>query len=182
MALTDSRSGYGWITIINHWTVAVLILGLVAFGLILEDIPPEANKGFWIGLHKSFGLLALALTLVRTGWRVWQPAIEPFADRPAWEPKMAHLVHVILIGLAVVVPLSGVAMSLFSGHDVSFFGLYTVPAQGEVEWVGAVGHFVHEFGSYAMLAVIAAHAAAALKHHFIDGDITFRRMVSAKHR
>lgn len=178
MALTDTRTGYGWITIINHWLTAVLILGLIAFGLVLEGMPRSPDKGALIHLHKSLGVLALLLALVRIGWRAWQPRIVPFAGQPDWEPRAAQAVHLALIAATVLVPLSGVLGSVYGGHDVAFFGLPLLAAQGEVAAIQAVAHVVHVWGSYLILAIVAGHAVVALKHHFLDGDTTLRRMLS----
>jgi len=36
---------------------------------------------------------------------------------------------------------------------------------------------LHRYLSYALIALAALHAAAALKHHFIDRDATLKRML-----
>ena len=36
---------------------------------------------------------------------------------------------------------------------------------------------VHEIGAVALIGVVALHALVALKHHFIDNDVTLRRML-----
>jgi len=38
----------------------------------------------------------------------------------------------------------------------------------------------HRFAAYALAVLVALHAAAALKHHFVDRDATLRRMVGAR--
>jgi len=38
----------------------------------------------------------------------------------------------------------------------------------------------HRLAAYALGALAAAHAAAALKHHWIDRDATLRRMMGAR--
>jgi cytochrome b561 len=180
MRLTDSKTGYGLVTIVNHWAIAVLMLGLIAFGLILEGMPRSPDKGALIGLHKSLGVLVLLLALVRIGWRAWQPAITPFAHQPKWEPLAARAMHLTLIAATILIPLSGVLGSLYGGHDVSVFGLFTIPAQGEVSAVRAVTHVIHGPGSYLVLALVAGHALVSLKHHVLDGDTTLRRMLTSR--
>ena len=43
--------------------------------------------------------------------------------------------------------------------------------------MGETWAVIHEFGGYALIAVIVIHAAGALKHHIIDRDDTLRRML-----
>ncbi|MBB4286343.1 cytochrome b [Roseospira goensis] len=180
MRLTDSKTGYGLVTIINHWAIAVLMLGLIAFGLILEGMPRTPDKGALVGLHKSLGVLALALALVRIGWRAWQPAITPFAHQPRWEPTLARAMHLTLIAATILIPLSGVLSSVFGGRDLTVFGLFTIPALGEVAAVRSVAHVIHGPGSYLVLALVAGHALVSLKHHFLDRDTTLRRMLTSR--
>lgn len=39
-------------TIAFHWIVAIAIIGMLAFGLYLEDLPRSPEKGELMGLHK----------------------------------------------------------------------------------------------------------------------------------
>jgi cytochrome b561 len=38
----------------------------------------------------------------------------------------------------------------------------------------------HSLAAYALATLVALHAAAALKHHFINRDATLRRMMGAR--
>ena len=40
---------------------------------------------------------------------------------------------------------------------------------------------VHETLNFTLLALVVLHAAAALKHHFIDRDTVLTRMLPHKH-
>ncbi|KAA5604071.1 cytochrome b [Roseospira marina] len=177
MALADTRSRYGWISIINHWAIAALILGLIAFGLILEGLPRSPMKGDLIQVHKLLGVLALTLALLRLGWRALQRSPGAVEGQPALAETLRTALHATLLVATVLLPLSGIVMSLYNNHPVSLLGLYTIPAQGEVGWLAATGHIVHEWGSYLVLLLVAGHALVSLKHHFIDRDDTLSRML-----
>jgi len=41
----------------------------------------------------------------------------------------------------------------------------------------AVSHAIHEFGFWLLIAVVLAHAGAALYHHFFQRDATLARML-----
>lgn len=40
----------------------------------MAELPKGAERSFAIGAHKSFGVVALALVLLRLGWRKRHPA------------------------------------------------------------------------------------------------------------
>ena len=112
-AISDPASRYTSVAIALHWLIGLLVIGNLAGGLLLDSLFPEdvaaaqAGRSFTIGLHKSFGLTILALTLVRIGWRLGHrpPAL------PGWmtagEKAAARLTHAGFYGLMLVMPLSG---------------------------------------------------------------------------
>ena len=55
MALKDEGTRFGAISIINHWTIAVLIIVMLAIGLYMDSLPRGPGRGEWIDLHKSIG-------------------------------------------------------------------------------------------------------------------------------
>ncbi|MBB4264957.1 cytochrome b [Roseospira visakhapatnamensis] len=182
MPLTDTRSRYGWISIINHWTIALLILGLIAFGLVLAGMPRSPDKGALIQVHKTLGVLALALALVRIAWATLQTRPGAVEGQSVAAERLRDLLHRTLLVATVALPASGVLMSLYNGHAVAMLGLFTIPAQGEVAWIAGPAHLIHEWGSYLVLALVAGHALVSLIHHFWNDDPTLRRMLSATPR
>lgn len=91
-----------------HWIIAILILGNLVFGFAHDALPKD-----WavMPVHKSIGLTALALTLVRIIWRLTHPAPPLPAAMPAWEKGAAHATHVVFYALMLILPLSGWIMS-----------------------------------------------------------------------
>jgi cytochrome b561 len=52
--------------------------------------------------------------------------------------------------------------------------LSTLPNKAPVE---AALKFVHRYGAWTLLLFVAGHAAAALRHHFVQHDEVLRRML-----
>jgi cytochrome b561 len=161
-----------------HWGMALLILGLLGMGLYMSGLklsPFKLNLYWW---HKSVGLTVLALVAARLWWRVTNPRVEALPNIPHWQRLAANAVHFGLYVLMFSMPLSGWLMSSAHGFPVSFFGWFTLPdlIAPSKEW-GGFFHEVHELGMLAFFALIGLHAAAALKHHFVDKDATLRRML-----
>jgi cytochrome b561 len=180
MSMKDSRAGFGWMSIVNHWSVAVLILGLLASGLVLEEMARGPDKAWLIGVHKQLGVLALVLALWRVVWS-WMQTEAPGAvpGSSPWTARARVGLHLVLVIASVALPVSGVVMSLYHGHDVGFLGL-TIPAQGEVEAIASPAGAVHALGGTLVMVAVAGHALVALKHHVVDRDPTLVRMLRAR--
>lgn len=119
-------------------------------------------------LHKSFGVLALALIFIRIINRfIKKPPALP-DSMPKIEQILAHLGHLGLYFLMVAVPLSGFLMSNSFGFPVKFFGL-ELPMLVTTNFEhGKVFAEAHELCAYALLGLIATHVAAVIKHRFFD--------------
>ena len=177
MKLTDDRTHYGLISIFNHWLIMALMIGMLAFGLYMADLPRSPDKQQLVNIHKSIGIFILFYGVWRILWRVWQRFPEEASVMPHWQATSAKAVHYLLLAGILLMPVSGYIMSSSGGHAVSFFGLFSLPPLGESEIVNRAAANVHEWLGYFLIAVIAVHLAGALKHHVIDKDATLKRML-----
>ena len=150
--------------------MAIIVLGLLALGIYMtEFLSKEAPNRIEIyNLHKSFGILALALILIRIINRFYnKPPALPIT-MPKLEILGAHFVHILLYILMIIVPLSGYLMSNSFGFPASFFG-YEMPFLVEKNFdQGVIFSQTHKIGAYSLLAVVALHFLGALKHRFFD--------------
>lgn len=158
-----------------HWLRALVVLGLLAVGLVMVNLPDELPAKFELLYpnHKQFGLLALLLTAVQLLLRSSRRLPEPPASLAPWERALSKFAHRALYVLLVVVPLMGYSMSsTFTQSDgVPFFFLGQVPEllPKNDRWF-EVFQLLHRVLAYAMLALVALHVAGALKHRLIDKD------------
>lgn len=180
MKLRDSANRYGLVTIANHWLTALIMIGMVILGLYMADLPKGPEKGNLVDIHKSFGVLVLMLGVLRLSWRLFNPMPQPVGDEAPLLRKLARLLHKLLMALILLLPLSGWLMSSAGAHSVSFFGQFTLPALvAENKSLGGTVRDLHELLAWTLLTLLALHAGAALKHHFIARDKTLRRMLGA---
>lgn len=178
MRIKNTTETYGLLTKIFHWLMAVLIIGMLVVGFIMEDIEPLTTRFQVYGLHKSTGILILMLVALRFSWhRVSKkPALLPTLKW--WEAKLAHLIHGALYLGMVGMPLSGWLLSSAAGRPVSVYGLLTLPdLVAPNEKLRDIFGEIHEITAFALIGAVALHAAAAFKHHVIDKDGTLRRML-----
>jgi cytochrome b561 len=178
--IENTRSGYGLVAVLFHWTMAALIIALSALGLYMVRLPDvgfSTEKIVLILFHKQLGMLALALVALRWLWRMCNLLPELVEHLPDWQKIIARFVHLSFYALMFALPLTGWLMSSAAGIPVSFFGLFTLPdpiARDDALFRTLIE--VHKVLGYLMLALIFVHASAALRHHFGFRDDTLRRM------
>ena len=160
-----------------HWLIALAIICTFPLGLYMSDLPLSPWKLRLYSYHKWTGICILALVALRILWRAGHRPPPPVAGMPRWQQIAADAVHRGLYLLMVAVPVSGWLMSSALGFQVVLFGLLPLPdLVGKDKALGNALKEVHEVLNYGLLALFAAHVAAALKHHFVDRDETMYRM------
>jgi len=173
-------SRYTTVAIVLHWTIALLIIGLIVFGLLMtqEWVPNRFVIYQW---HKSIGITVLALSLLRLIWRLTHkpPALPTIM--PKWQHFASHATHWLFYGLMIAMPLLGWAMVSASELPIptvlfGFIPLPDMPGVPEADAVAGRFQLLHEIGAKLFIALIVLHIGAALKHHFKDRDDVLRRM------
>ena len=177
----NTRTGWGIITIFMHWVSAIAIVGLFILGWWMTGLgyyDPWYNQGPWV--HRSIGLLLFGFIVVRLIWRLCQPT--PVAQGKRWEALAAHAGHMLLYVLLLLVFISGYLMSTAKGSPISVFGWFDVPAtlHGLPNQASLAGD-IHWYSALALMVLAAGHMLAALKHHYLDGHTTLKRMLSPRY-
>ena len=179
LARLRNRDRWGPVSQALHWSIALLVLAMAAIGLSLDELP-RSPKWFWVyDLHKSIGLLLLALVVVRLAWRLYAGAPPPVPGLPRIQRFAAGVTHALLYLLILAMPLSGWLYDSASGlRPLQWFGLFAVPRLvGADEDLADDLHDLHE-DLFAILVVVALlHVAAAVWHHVFRGDATLARML-----
>jgi cytochrome b561 len=177
MRLTNTPDSFGLVSRVIHWAMAIGILGMLVLGTRISDMQPGLSNLWLYSLHKSIGLILLALVLLRIVWHRISPPPGPIGPAGGWEQRLARAAHVALYTLMIAVPLSGYVASSATGLDVMLFDRWVLPplAPVSVAWEEA-GFAAHEQLTKLLMAVILLHVAGALRRAF-GGDRTLRRML-----
>lgn len=175
--LRDKGAHFGAISIVNHWVLAILIIGMLGFGLYIEDLPRGPDKGALVQIHKSIGVIALFLVAWRVLWRIASRFPDEVAAMPRWQALTSRWAHIALLTCALAMPVTGYLQSSAGGRPVTLFGLFDLPALGKIPAIAGPAHVAHGIIAYILIALIAIHILAALKHHIVDKDATLRRML-----
>jgi cytochrome b561 len=179
--LGNTEHRYGWIAILLHWSMAALLIALVALGIYMVRLPDVGFNQVKITLilvHKALGMAALAALGLRVLWRVTNALPHFVAGLPQWQRVSAIFVHLWLYALMIVLPVTGWLMSSAGGYPTPIFSWFNLP-----DLIGPNEHLfrtlidLHRWLGYAFAGVVALHAAAALRHHFVLRDETLRKML-----
>lgn len=178
MSLRNSEQHYGWLAVVLHWLVAVVVVGLFALGFWMVDLS-YYDEWYRKGpdLHRSIGLVLFAVVVFRLLWRLVNKGPRPLASHKRWEVVSAHLAHGLLYVLMFVAMVSGYLITTADGSSISVFGWFEVPSlTGRIKGMEDVAGAVHYWSTWALVGLAGIHAQGALKHHFVDRDETLRRM------
>lgn len=180
--LKNSNTSYGSISVVLHWIMAVILIALFAAGLYMTDLDYyDALYHIVPWWHKSFGLLVFALFILRLTWKLINPKPASIATHQVWEKKAASISHLLLYLLIFIICASGYLISTSQGDGIEFFGWFDLPSILEIspDNTDLAGE-VHFYLAWSLIILAATHAAAALKHHFIDRDDTLNNMILRK--
>jgi cytochrome b561 len=165
-----------------HWVTAAAVLMMIPAGLAMTYRGNTLN--IWDGLtdamyssHKLLGFLVLWLVAGRLAYRLIKGAPPDEPTLLWWQKAGSHLVHWLLYGLLLIVPLLGwLGISLYPSLKV--FGLFSLPAiaSPDQDLAGRVLN-IHGTLAMAMGLLVCAHIGAALYHHLIRKDGVLRRML-----
>ena len=197
MATQDRPAGWNALARVFHWAMAAIILGLVGVGLYMvevlgDDFETLAQRYRLTQLHKSWGVVVFALAALRILWRAVTPSPELPREMNGLERAAAHGAHVALYGLMFALPLTGWLMASASPlNDPGaypmqvknmVFGLFELPdpyPKGDKALSETLAA-IHFWCAMALLAVLAGHVAAALKHHYVNRDRVLMRMIRGR--
>lgn len=179
--LGDTPGFYGRVSRLNHWITAAVFLAALGLGLIMAYAGlARETIGALMDWHKLFGVSVLAYGFWRVGWRIAHGFPAPAGPMARWQAVASKTVHVGLLVAILAMPLSGILMTIAGGHALDVWGLTLLPSLGEIAWLGVATNTVHAFLPWLILALLALHIGAALKHRFINHDATLARMMSGR--
>lgn len=158
-----------------HWAMFVLLIVVGVLGL-LHDSWSRNTQSFWINVHALLGI-ALWLTLMsRLLWRIRHAPPALPAGVGTLSLRFSSPVHWALYALMFMTPILGFVTFIYHGR---IFDLGFLQVNVGVKKNRAVFHpteDIHGYLAYALFALAALHALAALWHRFWLHDGVLARM------
>jgi len=171
------NTGYTGTAKALHWTIVVLLIAQFIFAWTMPHIGRNTPVTTIISLHFTFGIMILAVAIVRLAWRLTHSEPAPEDGMPPWQIKSARVIHWLLYLLLLVLPILGWINASWRNMPIVMFGLELpklvatrAPGWG---WTGDVHGLL---ANYLMLALVGLHVAAALYHYFFKRDGVLARI------
>lgn len=169
------ESGYSALLKLLHWVMALLFIGVLVIGFMLDDTPSEYKKLAY-GLHKSLGVTILGLIPIRLASRFLSAAPAPQTSK-ALHKLSQLMVWGLYVGM-LVMAVSGLLMSAYGGHPIAWFDLITLPEfVAKNPSLSQLFNSVHVTVAAGFAVLIGLHIMAALVHHFIFKDKVMQTML-----
>ena len=148
-----------------HWLTAALVVFMVSSAVIAKQL----NDGYWSDtlfmLHKTTGVITLAVVLMRLLYRIVQWWTTPQLSRPS-----RTFLHWMLYAVVILIPLLGWAgISDFGSREI-LLG-FTLPAI----WPEHAGYAdvlfsLHAYLAFGLLALVALHIGVATQDYMMRAD------------
>lgn len=172
----DTPAGYGLMSILLHWTGAVVVIAMLVIGNIVAA-SSGADWQEYLALHTTVAVLAYPLLVWRIFWRARSRHPGALPQQNALLVRIAVAVHYLAIMLIAVMLLSGPLMAWAGGLPVQVLG-HTLPAPfPPARALYQAMRSVHTTAATALLALIALHVAAALFHIIFRKDRTLDKIL-----
>jgi cytochrome b561 len=159
-----------------HWLMAALIFVALALGVWAGQLPRGDLRSDVLFVHKSFGVTVLALVL-RVLIRLIRGAPSYAVPPGRLAQVAAGAAHFALYALMIALPVSGYLASSAGGHEVSFFGLFTLPnLVPHDKALDQAASEAHSIFAWAIGITLALHLAAVAWHARVKRDEVLTRM------
>ncbi|HEY1942064.1 MAG TPA: cytochrome b [Roseiarcus sp.] len=178
MVVRSNPRSYDGVQRTFHWVMAAVVLTALALGLVAHYLlGNNATHGQVVFIHKSLGMTALVLGVLRVAYRLAVGA-PPYAKPLGWlTQKAAQAGHLALYVLMLALPIAGYIGSSAGGHEVPWFGVFDFPSL--LPHNGALAHRAggaHLVFAWTIIGVLALHFAAVVWHVCVKRDEVLSRM------
>ena len=179
MPYLNTPDQYGLVAKLLHWLIAALIIALLGIGWWMVDLsyydPWYHDALSW---HKSLGIILGLVVIFKLLWSLYDKPPAPQVSLNSFERGASGIAHSILRWGMLVIPITGFLVSASEGAAVDVFDWFSTPAFIQVnDGVRDIAINIHYYFAYGLLGLVVLHAAAAIKHQFIDKKGTLKRML-----
>ena len=172
-----------------HWLTALLMFTVIPLGWVFGAFktkpgqpdtfvaPFPGTPADYASVHKTVGLVILALVAARVAYRLFNPPPALPGRVGVAERGLAHATHWLLYAVLIAMPVSGYVMSSGGKYPISVLGLFDVPKLPVGPATEGIAKAVHNYTQFALYALIILHLAGTAWHLFVRRDAILDRML-----
>ena len=178
MSWGNSATRWGLASRCLHWFMAITIIFMFGLGTTMINMRLSPMKLEMFIVHKSIGILLLALIAIRIIWRLLNPSPKPSPSIAKSQRKIIFAGQLFMYALMVCIPISGWIINSAANFPLQWFGLFEIPPISQQSLVTeGYAKTAHLILVCTLGALVTIHIAAALHHHFIQKNDVLRRML-----
>lgn len=162
---------------IFHWLVVLMVVSLISVGYYMSEMEVSDEKWKLYFMHKSFGALFLLIMIARIYNRIKSQVPDLPKSVNVFDAKISKIVHYLLYVILLIMPISGMLMSIFGGRGLPFFFTTFFASFGRNEEISGAFWLIHTKLPAIILILISLHIIGSLKHLIIDKVNIIKRMI-----
>lgn len=175
---------YALIQRLLHWLIAFLVLLALGVGMLLGFLGFEGTQAtfgktvtnaLYTG-HKTFGVMILALMLLRLGFRLALGAPPYRSPLTGFERVASRTVHALLYVVLLAQPILGWLATAAGGYPVQFFAWNLPGLIDKNQAFSEILFSLHELVGWVIVGLLVLHIGGAMQHWLIKRDGVMQRM------
>ncbi|MCP5159282.1 MAG: cytochrome b [Gammaproteobacteria bacterium] len=175
---------YALVQRLLHWLIAFLVLGALGVGMTLGFLGFEGTQATFGKMmtnalytgHKTFGVLILALMLLRLGIRSILGAPPYRSPLSGFERVASRAVHSLLYVALLLMPVLGWLATAAGGYPVQFFAWNLPGLISKDQALSEVLFSLHGMVGWVIVGLLVLHIGGAMQHWLIKRDGVMQRM------
>jgi cytochrome b561 len=175
---------YALIQRLLHWLIAFLVLLALGVGMTLGFLGFEGSQQTFgnavtnalYTVHKTFGVMILALMLLRLGIRLALGTPPYQSPLTGFEWVASRAVHSLLYVVLLVQPILGWLATAAGGYPVQFFAWNLPGLIGKDKALSETLFWLHGIVGWILVGLLVLHIGGAMRHWLIKRDGVMTRM------
>ncbi len=164
LQLKNSFSQYGFVARVLHWSSVILLISIVYYSGLFEDLKDGDERQGLVHLHSSLGLIFLSLMFSRLIWRYVNFNPIHSYNIKNWQKFAAVLLHRTVYFVVILQCVIGLMILLAAGGSIHFFEFEMGALLERHEFLHSFSIEVHSLISYLIYSMLALHIFAGIYH------------------
>jgi len=164
LQIKNSFSQYGLVARVLHWSSVILLVSIVYYSGLFEDLKAGDERQGLVHLHSSLGLVFLCLMVSRLIWRFINFNPIHSYNIKTGQKFAAVFLHRTVYFVVILQCMIGLAILLAAGGSIYFFDVEMSALFEKHEFLHRFSIEVHSLISYLIYSMLALHIFVAIYH------------------